>query len=100
MSWYLFKDAPAVKLRGIKVDGFQQYPLHRPTLNLSWGMNEPPLQNSTQSPLNNIIPATITHNNANEASNKTKILTETSEEEGEELMKLIKNRENNRKGGL
>jgi hypothetical protein len=63
-------------------------------------MNEPPLQNSTQSPLNNIIPATITHNNANEASNKTKILTETSEEEGEELMKLIKKRENNRKGGL
>jgi hypothetical protein len=46
MSWYLFKDAPAVQQRGKKIDGFScnqftNIVVPKPKVNLSWGMNEP-----------------------------------------------------------
>jgi hypothetical protein len=96
MSWYLFRDAPAVRTRGIKVDGFQQWPLHRPKINLSWGMNEgPSVTPPTPAPPDNIIlPATINtkYRPVDEALSNVKVLTETSEDDTEELIKLIKRR--------
>jgi hypothetical protein len=90
MSWYLFKDSPTLRQRGIKVDGFKQHPLHRPTISLSWGMNEP-LQ---KPPTPSILPATITSQQQPPTIPlNAKVLTETSEEGEEELIRLIKRRE-------
>jgi hypothetical protein len=85
MSWYLFKDAPAIKPRGIKVDGFQQYMLLRPKINLSWGMNEKPSSESLANIEKNIIPSTVNANEpkSSEAMSHVKVLTETSEEDEE-----------------
>lgn len=82
MSWYLFKDAPTVKQRGIKVDGFGQLPPHRQKINLSWGMNE--RLSNEQPPIidKNIFPSTFNSKpssseakNSNEALSNVKVLT-------------------------
>lgn len=70
--------------------------VNRQRVNLSWGMNEKQT-NKSYSPLHNkndisTIPTTINPKipSEHENSNTIKVLTETSDDEQEELMKLIK----------
>lgn len=72
--------------------------MHRPKLNLSWGINESDSNSVGNSYERDIVPSTIVPGNNHEGdlNNNIKVLTETSDDEQEELMKLIKN-QNERK---
>jgi hypothetical protein len=69
--------------------------MHRPKLNLSWGIASTSNPSQTYEEDKNIVPTTILPpaSPQNENINNIKVLTETSEDEEEELAKLIKNQQ-------
>lgn len=84
--------------RRISRSTFFHLDMHRPKLNLSWGINESDNNSVGNSYERDIVPSTIVPGNNHEGdlNNNIKVLTETSDDEQEELMKLIKN-QNERK---
>lgn len=69
--------------------------MHRQRVNLSWGMTEKEMAKADME--KNVMPLTYEPRKAepepvSEAMKATKVLTDTSEEDEEELIKLIKNR--------